>query len=91
MDTKSKRVLKAQINSAVPCDKLIFRKNGTIEFRRSYFYRHGATPEMYAEKIKAAVQGAVIVSTYDNWQPLPRDSYFRVIFRVEANGEEKNV
>ena len=58
-----------------------YNKSGNVEFRRSYFYRHGNDPAKYADsavkKLAAAgIEGAYIVNTADEWKEWPKDSYF---------------
>jgi len=69
-----------QRNDVFP-DKLIQKKDGTFEYRKCYFYRHGATTEMHVKKILGVFPQAKIVEAYDNWQRWPKDSYFMVRFR----------
>ena len=67
-------------------DKLTFKKNGTIEGRRGYFYKHGQSPQGVAEALKKALstQGVEIqiVDSYDDFKPWPKDSNFVVVFKL---------
>lgn len=67
-------------------DKLTFKKDGTIEGRRGYFYRHGQTSDSVAEALKTALisQGIEIqiVDSYDDFKPWPKDSNFVVVFKL---------
>ena len=64
-------------------DRVIAKKTGEIELRYGNFYRHGRTPEKIAKSVAAILAAAGIphriVSTYENFQPWPRDSYFQVV------------
>lgn len=70
-----------QKNDIFP-DKLIQKKDGSFEFRKGYFYRHGATTERYVNAILKVFPRAKILESYDNFQPWPRDSYFMVRFKL---------
>jgi hypothetical protein len=67
-------------------DKLTFKKDGTIEGRRGYFYKHGQTSASVAETLKTALisQGIEIqiVDSYDDFKPWPKDSNFVVVFKL---------
>ena len=81
-----KRLKTAFENVVTGVDKLTFKKNGTIEGKRGYFYRHGQSPEKVAEQLKTALlsQGIEIeiVDAYDDFKPWPKDSNFVVVFRI---------
>jgi hypothetical protein len=81
-----KRLKTAFENVVTGVDKLTFKKNGTIEGKRGYFYRHGQSPEKVAEQLKSALlsQGVEIeiVDAYDDFKPWPKDSNFVVVFRI---------
>ena len=81
-----KRLKAAFENSVTGIDKLTFKKNGTIEARRGYFYRHGQSPTSVAEALKKALssQGIEIqiVDSYDDFKPWPKDSNFVVVFKL---------
>lgn len=79
---KKAEVLNKLCMSDVHPDKLIQKKDGSFEFRRGYFYRHGATTEGYVKAILRVFPEAKIVESYDNFQPWPRDSYFMVRFKL---------
>jgi len=83
----SKKVMKEMVcnrlrQADVFPDKLILKKDGSFEFRRGFFYRHGQTTEKYANAIKQVFPRATIVESFENWQPWPRDSYFMVRFKL---------
>lgn len=60
------------------------KKGGVYTARKSYFYRHGFTPAMLAERIMKAMPGVEIVATRDEFAPWPTTSYFRVDFKLPA-------
>jgi len=69
-------------------DKTISKRDGTIEIRRGYFYRHGMTTEKFENRILKEIPTAKIVDSGDNWQPWPKDSYFWVRIQLtEPIGE----
>lgn len=65
--------------TAIYPDKITFRANGTVEVRRGYYYRHGATADSWAARVQAALEGqgvAVVVISTDEYRRWPKDSYF---------------
>lgn len=80
------KATKAIIQDMVMADKLVFKKNGMVEARRSFFYTGGYSADKFAEEIKRALSKVgveiEVVSTEDVWRPWPNDSYFKVVFRV---------
>jgi hypothetical protein len=81
-----KKLKNAFENVVTGIDKLTFKKDGTIEGKRGYFYRHGQSPEKVAEQLKAALakEGIEIriVNTFDDFKPWPKDSNFVVVFKL---------
>jgi hypothetical protein len=74
------------VKGAVRADKVTFRKDGTVEFRRSYFYHHGATAEGFARRISLELTEAgfapTLVEARDDWAAWPKTSYFVAAFQV---------
>lgn len=82
-----KKKLKAAFENVVTgIDKLTFKKDGTIEGRRGYFYRHGQSPQGVANQLKTALSGEgieiTIVDAYDDFKSWPKDSNFVVVFKL---------
>lgn len=68
--------------SSTNADAIICRKNGTVEIRRSYFYRFGATATSYADQIRDILSHEGIpanVTGDDRWAAWPKTSYFVAI------------
>ena len=87
MTAAEKKKLKTAFENVVTgVDKLTFKKDGTIEGKRGYFYRHGQSPEKVGEQLKSALLGQgieiQIVETYDDFKPWPKDSNFVVVFKL---------
>lgn len=61
-------------------DRLTANQDGSFTFKRSYFYHHNETPELWAEKIQKAIPQAKIVQTRDAFARWPKTSYFVVNF-----------
>lgn len=60
-------------------DRLITRRDGSVEARRGYFYRNGGTAQGFAnrvEKLLAAAGLEARVQGDDHWAAWPRESYF---------------
>jgi hypothetical protein len=88
LTTADKKKLKTAFETVeTGIDKLTFKKDGTIEGRRGYFYRHGQSPQSVAEQLKKALSGQgieiTIVDSYDDWKPWPKDSNFVVVFKID--------
>jgi len=85
----AKRVIK----NTITADKIIFKKDGTVEALRSYFYRMGDDQHKMAQRIKDKLKekglNITIVQVWDNWKPfrggrsLRASSHWGVIFRVD--------
>lgn len=82
IDTSTKK----KICAAVSADKISFKSDGTIVFRRSYYYRHGATAEGFGGRVKAALNLAGLavqsIETTDAWATWPKPSYFVATVRL---------
>jgi hypothetical protein len=70
-----------QQNGVFP-DRLIRKKDGSFEFRKMYFYRHGQTTEQYVSAILRVYPQAKIVDQGDEFHHWPKDSYFMVRFKI---------
>lgn len=79
---KKAEVLNKLTRGDVHPDKLIQKKDGSFEFRREYFYRHGQTTEHFVKAILRVFPDAKIVASSDHWAPWPKDSYFMVQFKL---------
>jgi hypothetical protein len=80
-----KEVLEALFQKGIHPDKLVRHTDGSFTFKRSYFYRHGSSPEKYAEAIKKAIPNAVILDRYDDFAAWPKTSYFVVKFEIKGD------
>ena len=86
-----------RIKRNVSADSIYRQKDGTIIFRRGYFYRHGMTPEAFRDGISTKLKKAgihhTVVDYGDHWTPfnggasLSRSSHFYVRVRVEEKKE----
>ena len=82
------------IKQTVSADSIYRQKDGTITFRRGYFYRHGMTPEAFRDgistKLKKAGIDHTVVDYGDHWTPfnggasLSRSSHFYVRIAVQT-------
>lgn len=82
MTTKDKQA----VRDAVSCDHKTFRKDGTVVFKRSYFYHHGQTAEKFAARVVKHVTAAGYkcsdVESVDQFARWPKTSYFVVTMKV---------
>jgi hypothetical protein len=69
-------------------DKVVAKKDGTFEARRTYYYRHGCTAEKFAEDVVKVLSAAgfdvEVLAAEDHWNAWPRDSFWLVRFRVQV-------
>jgi hypothetical protein len=83
-DKKTLKTAFETVNTGI--DKLTFKRDGSIEARRGYFYRHGQSPQSVADQLKKALnsQGIEIkiIDMYDDFKPWPKDSNFVVAFKI---------
>ena len=80
-----KQVLGGQ-TEVIP-DLVTCKQNGTVEVRRSYFYRHGSSAETWAEKVQKVLQTAsldVVTWGRDEWADGPKTSYFCAVVCEKA-------
>ena len=61
-------------------DKVTVKKDGTVEVRDIFFYRHGRSVESTVERVKQVFPNAVILAAFEKWQTWPRESYWLVRF-----------
>jgi hypothetical protein len=85
------RQIRNRVADAVAPEAMRVKRDGTIEVKWSYFYRHGRTPETYAEQIKAAIPGAEIVAVADRWAEWPKTSWFVVWFRLPVEAPDADM
>ena len=64
-------------------DSLVLR-GGIWIGKRNYFYHHGVYTEQLEATVKAAVPGAVVISSQDVFKQWPAQSYLEVRFSVEV-------
>ena len=67
-------------------DKITCRASGVIELRRSFFYRHGNTPETLAAKYADYLpDGWEAFDAKEEWREWPKTSYWVVFIRQVEN------
>lgn len=85
MDAKTKKTIRARVEELHP-DKVIVHRDDSVELRWGFFYTHGRTTEGYVKAVSEKIPEAIISKDYnetrENWQPWPKDSYFKVTFRL---------
>ncbi len=78
---------KRQIKENVVCDHIIFKKDGTVAFRQTYFYHNDRTSEKFAEKVKNDLNTISLknelLAHSDIYRQWPSLSYFEAIFKIE--------
>ena len=73
-----KKQLQAAFETAgIYPSKVVAKKNGTVEVTKGYFYRHGQTSQMWADRVQSFLpEGLVVVDHRDDWRVWPKDSEF---------------
>jgi len=77
-----KRVKEDLEESGVYTDKVVCKRNGTVEVKRSYYFRNGNTAEKWALQVKKGLEStglSVKVDSRDDWERWPKTSYFVAI------------
>ena len=77
--TAQQKQIKNALAGSFAVDKITCKANGSVEARRSYFYRFGNDADKFAESIKTALTSAglsVSVWGRDEWAAWPTTSYF---------------
>lgn len=65
-------------------DKVSCSRDGVWLVQFGFFYRHGNTCEKYVERIRNLFQGMSvdITDVQDVWNAWPRDSFFKIWFKI---------
>ena len=83
--TTKNQAIREALGWAYP-DKVITKKDGSFEARKTFFYRHGGSAETWADTVVKAVaaQGfdPTVVRCEEVWRDWPKDSYWTVTFTV---------
>ena len=82
MAIKKAEVLTRLQENGIHPDKFIQKKDKSFEVRVGFFYTHGKSARLYADKIRLIYPEATILETHDIWNSWPKDSYFQVIFKL---------
>lgn len=81
---------KQAIRAAVQTDQVTFKKDGTVEFKRSYFYRSGMTAESWTTRVTTQLFGhgytVSDIEAHDKWAAWPKTSYFVATMKVTKKG-----
>jgi hypothetical protein len=62
-------------------DRIVCKKDGTVEVRFGFFYRHGQTAELWGDKVQNCVNQVVaaeVTHCREVWQAWPKDSYWAI-------------
>ena len=84
MTKRQKRIREALRESNVWPEKVICKRDGSVEVKKSYFYHHGQTCEKLAEKVKEVLLAGglkVAVESRDDYATWPTTSYLVCIIR----------
>jgi|GEM_PF-3977974 len=66
-------------------DSVVCRGNGTVEFRRSYFYHGGLTAKRWADLVqKALPAGWEVCAALDEYRSWPTQSYLAAVVQPKA-------
>lgn len=86
--------LRARLMEAGIGDDFTIKRDGTVEFRRGYFYKHGATDESFGRRVMKRLEEegikATLLRTDDHWAPfngrasLKASSHFLAVVRIDG-------
>ena len=77
-----KRVKEILAESTVYPEQMVCKRDGKVEVKKSYFYRHEYSAEKFAaqiQKVLVAEGLKVMVASRDDWARWPTTSYFVAI------------
>jgi hypothetical protein len=81
----TRKNLNAMLEKArIIVDRVSLKQDGTIELRRSYFYRHGSTAESVADRLAQSLPELRLIEARDEWRAWPKTSYFVAVFAPRA-------
>ena len=81
--------IRKHIRSHINCDKIIFKKDDTVVFKRTFYYRHGMTGTKYGEGIREQLVREnlsdvfELVHAIEDWNNWPKTSYFVATFKMK--------
>lgn len=81
--TQQQKAIKAKLaESDIYPDKVVCKKDGTVEVKDSYFYRHGRSAETWSERVMEVLgDTAELVEARDDYKQWPGTSYFVAVVR----------
>ena len=82
MENPARRIIRNKIQDNLHPDKVSCSKEGEWVTQFGYFYRHGRSCGKYADQIRSLFPDVQITGMVDKWHPWPKDSYFKVWFKV---------
>ncbi len=65
-------------------NKFVMKRDGTVEFKRGFFYTNGYTSDKFAAKLTEQFPELEVVSHMEYFKPWPKDSYWSVIMKQKA-------
>jgi len=79
--------IKAAVYTLTHADKVMVKRDGSVEVRGGFFYRHGMNSELFSHQVVGKLPGAKVIGGYgvgygEVWRPWPKDSYWWVIVRI---------
>ena len=83
-----KQVRQALTETSQVCpDRVVCKKDGSVEVKRYYFYPHGLDADNWAAKVEEALKLAQVqvsqVTGRNDWNNWPKDSYFVAVVKQE--------
>lgn len=84
--TKFQKQIKTELlAAAIAPDNIKVKRDGTVEVRRGYFYRHGNTGQLWVEEVSKKLSTPATVKGGDHWDVYPKPSYFYAIISEVKN------
>jgi hypothetical protein len=63
-------------------DSVRFMRDGLVVAKRGFFYTNGCTADQLARAVRKMYPSAVIVDEEEHFNAWPKDSFWRVTFRM---------
>jgi len=78
--SKFQKQIKAELLAAnITPENIKVKRDGTVEVRRGYFYRHGNTGQLWADEVTKKLSTLATIKGGDHWAEWPKPSYFYAI------------
>jgi len=79
--------IRTAVSQLVSADRVMVRRDGSVEVRHSFFYRHGNNAELFSHQVVGKLPGAKVIGGYgvgygETWRAWPKVSYWWVVIKI---------